>query len=364
MRDAHRNTDPGPTLVLAKNNSPTTDKRGHHGPVFFNMNVNRRFSALVVILMATTPAIAQILATQGAVSVTVDDIRAAAVGYDDKSENAKFSTMAIAKDSISALLVTKHFALDGDRLLAPTERERKFLSFATERNKLDAALALIERREREKAANNPGGINARAREFYATRPDGFKVPTKVKVAHILFRADGKRSLSELTRLADEVSKQARQGVPWQTLVDAYSDDAKSRDKGGEVGDFYENSSDHPMVVGAFRSPLVNQVSEPVVSRSGIHVVKVLKREEARRATFEEVEEKLIDAVIQERVSTAKQDYLAKLDRAEKVTFFEERISPFVSKVEPLNEEKIKQALGSQQPSDFAAPTNLPVAPKR
>jgi len=33
-------------------------------------------------------------------------------------------------------------------------------------------------------------------------------------------------------------------------------------------------------------------------------------------------------------------------------------------VEPLNEEKIKQALGSQQPSDFAAPTNLPVAPKR
>lgn len=314
-----------------------------------------KYTHCLIALLLATPAhvtFGQVLARQGDLTVTADDIRAAIIGYDDKSDTAKFSSLTVAKDSISALLLAKQFVRGGDALLRLTDRERVFLNYAADRNRLDAALALLDRRERERAKSDKGTIEARAKEFYDARPDGFKVPAKAKVAHILFRPDGK-SLATVASLAEKVSKLARDGTPWQTLVDTYSDDAKSRDKGGEVGDFYENNSDHPMVVGAFRTPLVNEISEPVLSRSGVHVVKVLKREPTRRGTYDEVKEKLIDAVIQERITTARQDFIGALEKAANTTFDEAAISPFIAQTQKLSDEQFRRALNAINAADFA-----------
>ncbi|MBL8308893.1 MAG: peptidylprolyl isomerase [Burkholderiales bacterium] len=318
------------------------------------MKLKLHFAISLVAALANV-AHAQVLAKQGDLTVTASDVRAAIIGYDDKSETAKFSSLTVAKDSISALLLTKQFVRGGDALLRLTDREKVFLNYAADRNRLDAALALLDRRERERAKSDQAAIEARAKEFYDARPDGFKVPAKAKVAHILLRPDGKRSISELAALAEKISKLGREGTPWQLLVDTYTDDAKSREKAGEVGDFYENNSDHPMVVGAFRSSLVNEISEPVLSRSGIHVVKVIKREPTRRGTYEEVKEKLIDAVIQERITTARQDFISSLEKTAPTTFDEGAIAPFIAQSNKFNDEQMRRALNAANASDFAPP---------
>lgn len=310
------------------------------------MKKSQIFAILILLGAATQTSEAQVLAQRGSVAVTADDVRAAVIGYDEKAEVAKFSSLAVAKDSLSALLLAKQYTKDGEALLRLTKREKTFLDYAADRSRLDAALALIERRERERAKADQLAIEARAREFYETRPDGFKVPAKARVAHILLRPDGKRTIGELASLAEKICQLARGGTPWQTLVDTYSDDAKSRERGGEVGDFFENNSDHPMVVGAFRTPLVNDISEPVLSRSGIHLVKVLNREPQRRGAYDEVKEKLIDAVVQERITTARQDFIDGLEKAAPTTFDEAAISPYVARPQRVSDEQIRRALNT------------------
>jgi peptidyl-prolyl cis-trans isomerase SurA len=103
---------------------------------------------------------------------------------------------------------------------------------------------------------------------------------EVSVAHILVRYKGSvgshgvtRSREEARRIATDLARRAQAGEDFDALAVAHSEDAKSRERGGWVEPVPR--SDHPDNVFALAAHAlaVGQVSDPVESPEGFHVIR-------------------------------------------------------------------------------------------
>jgi peptidyl-prolyl cis-trans isomerase C len=116
----------------------------------------------------------------------------------------------------------------------------------------------------------------------------------VKASHILIRFQGSRvSLKpnqkdltdeEALAKATEIRKQIAAGGDFAAIAKAESDDTGSGAQGGSLGSFPHGQMVAPFDQAAFSLP-VGQISEPVKSPFGYHIIKV---EEHNTKTFEEV----------------------------------------------------------------------------
>ncbi len=303
---------------------------------------------------------AQPIATFESYSIDGAELKAALQAAEGGKEDAGFTSADSARSAARTLLASRRFFATeaGNLRLRPSEVPA--FKIVRDRRYIEAALEIVERREREAAKARPALLETRAKEIYDAEPTGFKVPPKVKVAHVLIRL-GDRSLKDAANVAEQVAALARSGNAWQTIVDAYSDDDKSKGAEGLVGDFYENNSDHPMVVAAFRTKIENDIADPVVSRSGVHVVKILKREPARRASFEESKEKIIEVVVNDRIRGAKEAFLESIKVDNGVTYNEQLLATFVEKADTSQADRLRE-IAQQVREGKLGPGAVPLAP--
>jgi parvulin-like peptidyl-prolyl isomerase len=116
-------------------------------------------------------------------------------------------------------------------------------------------------------------------------------PVEVKVAHVLIKTDSRSDAAAL-KLAQEVARQAKAGSDFAKLANQYSEDQGSKVKGGEVGwasamppspPTGKNAKPDPEAATSFVPEFTaaslmlkkGQVSEPVKSTFGYHVIKAL-----------------------------------------------------------------------------------------
>jgi len=121
---------------------------------------------------------------------------------------------------------------------------------------------------------------------------------RVKASHILIRfkgssapaRPGQKDLTEEEALAkaQEVRKKLLDGADFAATAKAESDDVGSGSKGGSLGTFGHGQMVPPFEQAAFSLPL-NQISEPVKSQFGYHIIKV---EERTSKTFVEAKPEL------------------------------------------------------------------------
>jgi hypothetical protein len=132
---------------------------------------------------------------------------------------------------------------------------------------------------------------ATARKYYDEHKSDY---LQVKARHILIRFKGssvplKKDEKELTEeealaKAQEIRKKLVDGADFATLAKAESDDAGSGANGGDLGTFGHGRMVPAFEKVAFTIP-VGELSEPVKSQFGYHVIKVESRQEK---TFVEV----------------------------------------------------------------------------
>ena len=116
---------------------------------------------------------------------------------------------------------------------------------------------------------------------------------RVKASHILIRfkgssapaRPGQKDLTDEEALAkaQDIRKKLVDGADFAVTAKAESDDTGSGSKGGSLGTFGHGQMVPPFEQAAFTLPL-NQISEPVKSQFGYHIIKV---EERTSKTFEE-----------------------------------------------------------------------------
>jgi peptidyl-prolyl cis-trans isomerase SurA len=145
---------------------------------------------------------------------------------------------------------------------------------------------------------------------------------EVRTAHIMIRyTTGGSTEDSLAayRKIEEISKKLSADEPWATLVKTFSEDVQSKSKNGELPWFSTGRMVASFEDAAFALKNPGDVSKPVLTPYGWHIIKLLERKEL--APFEEMEPTLKQKV--NRDSRSELNKKAFLDRIKKEDEFKE-----------------------------------------
>ncbi len=126
------------------------------------------------------------------------------------------------------------------------------------------------------------------KEFYENNMDKFRRPKTVEASHILFKIDegaGPAVIEDARKKADNVLKMIREGQPFGELAKKYSD-CPSKSAGGNLGAFEKKDMVEPFAGKSF-SMKAGEISEPVLTKFGWHIIKVDKINEEKIFTLED-----------------------------------------------------------------------------
>lgn len=135
---------------------------------------------------------------------------------------------------------------------------------------------------------------------------------KIRASHILVRLlpseeDQKAKLA----LADSIYSQLQSGANFAELARKFSDDAGSRDSSGELG-WYGADNLLPTFQEAIHGLEVGQISRPVNSDFGYHIVKLEERRESSPLDPKEDYDTLAEMARRAKTQKQLEDYIAKI----------------------------------------------------
>lgn len=128
--------------------------------------------------------------------------------------------------------------------------------------------------------------------YYQANKDALAEPAMVRVAHIC---------AETAKQAQVILADLRANkITWEAAAKQYSLDPWTKENGGDLG--FLQAADSPLVKAAFALRANGEISEPVESPMGFHLVKRLAFREARVPKYEEVEESIREQLRHSRLS--------------------------------------------------------------
>ncbi len=125
-------------------------------------------------------------------------------------------------------------------------------------------------------------------DFYAQNQARFHIPEKVEARHILIKTDendDKSTEQAALEIARKVYEKALAGKDFAALAKEFSQ-GPSKDKGGYLGTFGRGEMVKPFEDAAF-SLEAGQISKPVKTRFGWHVIQVIARHEPVTRTLDQ-----------------------------------------------------------------------------
>lgn len=154
--------------------------------------------------------------------------------------------------------------------------------------------------------------DADARKFYDQKIASLKGGTEVKASHILVPTEDK---------AKEIFEQIAHGADFAEMARKHSGDPGSKTNGGSLGYFGKGRMVPEFEAAAFQLK-VGEVSLPVKSKFGWHLIKVEDRRERKPPPFEAIKDRIIAALMRDKAretgsklrETAKIEYVGEKPR--------------------------------------------------
>ena len=133
-------------------------------------------------------------------------------------------------------------------------------------------------------------------EYYRAHLEDFRQGDSVTLAHILFRG----SKSDPRKVRAEI----KAGLAFEEAAKKYSDDALTKDQGGLLGTLKRGEMLPELEEPAF-SLQKGEVSPPVKSPRGVHLLKVLERRPGSQRPLSEVKEdirtRMLDSLVESKM---------------------------------------------------------------
>ncbi|MBI4354603.1 MAG: peptidylprolyl isomerase [Candidatus Omnitrophica bacterium] len=143
----------------------------------------------------------------------------------------------------------------------------------------------------------------------------------VLVAHLLVRVSEQRSLEEARRLVEQLSQRLLSGEPFDRLAKDYSEGPHAED-GGHLG-WVKPSEMIPELSEALSQLKPGEVSKPIHSHLGFHLVKVLERREPSSDDSPNSQDAVHHRLYQAKFVKAMQAWLDDLKRSAYIQVMEE-----------------------------------------
>ncbi len=129
------------------------------------------------------------------------------------------------------------------------------------------------------------------KEFFENNKEAFGQKEQVKARHILVETEDE---------AKEVIKKLKAGEDFAKLAKKYSKDESNKDSGGDLGFFGKGEMVKEFEDAAF-SLKVNEISEPVKTTYGYHIIEVLDKKEAKEAKYDDNKDKIKEILLEEKL---------------------------------------------------------------
>lgn len=130
-------------------------------------------------------------------------------------------------------------------------------------------------------------------EFYEENGEIFNKGEQVNASHILVKTE---------ELANEVLGKLDAGESFEELALEYSEDGSAAN-GGNLGFFGRGAMVEPFDKAAFSLP-IGEISQPVQSQFGYHIIKVNEKTEATEGSLEANKEEIIDMILESKIPEA------------------------------------------------------------
>ncbi|MGB9761289.1 MAG: peptidylprolyl isomerase [Caldimicrobium thiodismutans] len=152
------------------------------------------------------------------------------------------------------------------------------------------------------------------KQYYETHKGEFKQPEGIKLKHILIyvpqNADNKTKERALNR-AKQIRSQLAKGAKFEELARIHSDDTASREKGGDLGILRKGETLPEFEEKVFKLK-PGEISQPILSPYGYHIVKVEKIIPEEILPFEKVKDQVKEEVKREKERAAMEELLKEL----------------------------------------------------
>lgn len=136
-------------------------------------------------------------------------------------------------------------------------------------------------------------LGPRAREQFLVNADKLAQPETVRASHILISTK-KYSHDEALKRAQEVHAKALAGEDFEGLVKTYSDDPSAATNKGDVGTFSAEKMVPEFSKAAFALTKPGEISAPVESSYGYHIIRFASRTPRKPAVYENHRKDLIE----------------------------------------------------------------------
>lgn len=135
--------------------------------------------------------------------------------------------------------------------------------------------------------------------YFEENKDSLGEAEQVKASHILVEDENK---------AKEIKAKIDAGEDFAELAKEFSTDESTKESGGGLGYFEKGTMVAEFEDVAFTLP-VNQISDPVKSEYGYHIIKVEDKKEAKEANFEDSKDKMKETLLEEKMETEYPNWL-------------------------------------------------------
>jgi peptidyl-prolyl cis-trans isomerase C len=254
-------------------------------------------------------------------------------------------------DLINRLLVTRTLAVRADeaKLLENPEIARR-LAYEIERLKSQLMVAKVEADAGARFDANPAPFEARARDLYLVDPRKWDVAGEVSASHILFSTPP-HTVEEANRLAKDARAAIVAGADFNAVAREKSEDPSAKSNAGKLGFFKRGQMDGSFEGAAFALTKVGEISAPVETSYGVHLIRLDGRKEAQRLTFEQAKPRIMAEQRQQFINAQKDEYVDKI-RADAYEHIDaQKVQSMVIRTDPAQIDRLqRESLQRQQES--------------
>ncbi len=189
------------------------------------------------------------------------------------------------------------------------DKDKEYLDMI-ERFKKDAMLEILLKREIEdKAKVDESELKA----YYDANPQEFRLNEEIRASHILVKTEEE---------ARDILKKLKEGADFKKLAMELSQDPGTSKKGGDLG-YFGKGKMNPEFERAAIKLKEGELSEPVRTNFGYHIIKLTGRKQGQLVEYAKVTEILRQRLTREKQKKVFEEWIAGLKKDAKININEQ-----------------------------------------
>jgi peptidyl-prolyl cis-trans isomerase C len=160
--------------------------------------------------------------------------------------------------------------------------------------------------------------DAEAQKLFDANPSRFAMPELVKASHILIKSPSEDAAAK-KKIEEIHTKASVPGADFAKLAEGVSEDTTTKSRGGDLG-FFQRGMMVPEFETAAFALKAGEISKPVKTKFGYHIIKVEEHKAQKQPTYAEVSDKVKALALADARTKVLGEKVAELRKTAKVEY--------------------------------------------